>query len=197
MQQLQRSLQILMQHSTPHTGPLLCCCVCRAAGKLFVLQTSREGKATDGRINVYGNAFAIYGLSAYAIATGSTQARALALSTFKTLDKLYHDPVNGGYDETRAEFTFDSIPLAPSAGSGSSSSVVTEAGAAYRVGGRVPLSQSFNTLLHVAEALTELSKAVGGSDATVTARLLEVVQLQTGPLVVRPGKAGPLSLIHI
>lgn len=164
--------------------------LCRAAGKLFVLQSSREGKATDSRINVYGNVFAIYGLSAYALATGSTQARALALGTFKTLDRLYHDPVNGGYDETRAEFTFDSIPLAPSAGSGSSS-VVTEAGAASRVGGRRPLSQSFNTLLHVAEALTELSKAVGGSDPAVTARLLEVVQLQTGPLVVRPGKAGP------
>jgi hypothetical protein len=164
--------------------------MCCAAGKLFVYQTSREGKATDSRINICSNAFAIYGLSAYTLATGSSEARALALNTFKTLDKLYHDPTNGGYNEALADFSLDSIPIRPSTGTTSSNNVITEAGAAYRVG-KAPLSQSFNTLLHVAEALTELNKAVGGSDPMVTARLLEVVQLLTGPMVVRPGKAGP------
>lgn len=159
--------------------------LCRLAGKLFVYQTSREGKAADSRINIYGNAFAIYGLSAYALATGSSEARGLALNTFRTLDKLYHDSTNGGYNEALADFSVDSIPIQPS-----SNNVITEAGAAYRAG-KAPLSQSFNTLLHVAEAFTELNKAVGGSDPTVTARLLEVVQLLTGPMVVKPGKAGP------
>jgi hypothetical protein len=147
---------------------------------------------------VYGNAFAIYSLSAYARATGSAEARSLALNTFRTMDKLYHSPSTGGYDESTAGHALHSIPLAPatssSTGSSGSSNIVTEAGpaAAYRTDkGRLQLSQAFNTLLHVAEALTELSKAVGGSDPTVLARLLEVTQLQTGPLIIRPNKAGP------
>lgn len=155
-------------------------------------EVSREGKVTNSSINVYGNAFAIYGLSMYAQATGSTQAKTLALNAFKTLDQLYHNPTTGGYDESTAGFALDSIPLRPTGTA--SSSIITESGpaaaAANRVG-RNRLSQSFNTLLHVAEALKELSKAVGGSDPTVTARLLEVIQLQTGPMVVRPNKAGP------
>jgi hypothetical protein len=108
-------------------------------------------------------------------------------STFRTLDKLHHHPATGGYDEALADFSLDSIPIAPAQ---APPAVITEAGAAYRVS-KAPLSQSFNTLLHVAEALKELNKAIGGSDPTVTARLLEVVQLLTGPMVVRPGNAGP------
>jgi hypothetical protein len=111
------------------------------------------------------------------------------------MDKLYHSPSTGGYDESTAGHALDSIILATATnGSSGSRSIVTEAGpaAATRTGkGPLQLSQSFNTLLHVAEALTELSKAVGGSDPTVLARLLEVTQLQTGPLVIRPSKAGP------
>lgn len=156
-------------------------------------EVARNGKVTNSSINTYGNAFAIYGLATYAQATGSAEARALALNTFKTLDRLYHSPSTGGYDESTAGFSLDSIPLRPAASGSSSSNVVTEAGAAaaaYRTGkGR--LSQSFNNLLHMAEALTELSKATGGSDPLVTARLLELLQLQTGPLVIRPNQAGP------
>lgn len=159
-------------------------------------EVARNGKVTNSSINTYGNAFAIYGLATYAQATGSAEARALALNTFKTLDTLYHSPSTGGYDESTAGFSLDSIPLRPAASgstsSTSSSNVATEAGAAaaYRTGkGR--LSQSFNNLLHMAEALTELSKATGGSDPLVTARLLELLQLQTGPLVIRPNQAGP------
>lgn len=180
---------LLLMLAKSHASLLLLCC---AAGKLFVYEATREGKVANASINICGNAFAIYGLSAYAQATGSAEARILALNTFKTMDKLYHSPSTGGYDESTAGHALDSIRLAPA--TSGSSNIVTEAGpaAAYRAGkGRLQLSQSFNTLLHVAEALTELSKAVGGSDPTVLARLLEVTQLQTGPLIIRPNRAGP------
>jgi hypothetical protein len=153
------------------------------------LEATREGKAANPVINIYGNAFAIYGLSAFARATGSEEAKALALNTFKILDKLYHSAKTGGWDETNTDDTFDSIRLGPS-GSVIDDKIIKEGGDRSSA---VPkrLSQSFNTLLHMAEALTELSKAVGGSDPTVSARLLEVTQLLTGPMVIRPGKAGP------
>lgn len=198
--------------AAPHTGGLLAACgvlwalktihrAASAAGKLFVYSTTREGQAANSDLNIYANSFAIYGLSAYALATGSTEVRELALSTFKTLDKLYHSP-NGGYDETTSGCTLDSIALNPAQNSAvkscsgtlgvspsraSGSRVTEEAGSKQQ---QPPLSQSFNTLLHIAEALTELSKATGGSDPTVTARLLEVLQLQTGPMVIRPRTKG-------
>jgi len=162
---------------------------CAVAGKLFIFEVSRDGKATNTGISVYGNAFAIYGLAAYAQATGSAEARTLALNTFKTLDRLFHDARNGGYDESSAGVVLDSIPLRPTP-RGSRSDVATEAGerAAHREG--KTLSQSFNTLLHVAEALTELSKALKGSDPTVIARFQELLQLLTGRLIIRPYTAG-------
>jgi hypothetical protein len=67
----------------------------------------------------------------------------------------------GGYDETSTGFSLDSIELPATAAAttkpaSGSSGVTTEAGSR---GGPKLLSQSFNTLLHVAEALTELSIA--------------------------------------
>lgn len=141
------------------------------SGQAFVYQVSREGTSTvNPSINVYANAFGIYGLANYAQATGSSEALNRALEVFKTLDTLYHSPATGSYDEsaTVGGLTFDSIAL-----QGTSSS------------GQQLKSQAFNTLLHAVEALTELTRATGGSNPTVTARLLELVKLLTGPLVVR------------
>jgi len=55
-----------------------------AAGKLFVYEATREGKVANASINIVGNALrhdAVYGLAAYAQATGSAEARTLALNT--------------------------------------------------------------------------------------------------------------------
>lgn len=137
-------------------------------------------------VNINANAFAMYGLSAYVRATNSSDAQRLALNTFATVDQLYHSP-DRGYDETNTGLTFDSIPLpsnpnnssdvANSSGSGNDSSSAAA---------KPQLSQSLNTLTHTAEALAELSRATNGSNPNVTARLLELVQLMTGPMVVRP-----------
>jgi hypothetical protein len=206
------------------------------AGRLFVHETTREGVVPNAGANVYGNAFAVFGLSAYAQATGDQGALQLAKDTFWTLDKLFHNTATGGYDaaslsETTGGFSLDSVQLRGCWNSSTALDIATNVGntsgdtgvgtsvdssrgsAAGRsnvargnnssgsTGGTASssttcmprLSQSLNTLLHMTEALTELSKASKGSDPAVTARLLELVQLLTGPLVVRTGMNGPNS----
>lgn len=55
-------------------------------------------KSTDqGEKTAYGNAFGIYGLSAYYKASHDTAALALAKKAFGWLEKHSHDPVNNGY----------------------------------------------------------------------------------------------------
>jgi len=69
----------------------------------FFKLVDREGNAIvmgkDKRImkDAYGNAFAIYGLSAYVRQTGDTSALNLARKTFYWLDKHSYDPQYGGY----------------------------------------------------------------------------------------------------
>lgn len=63
---------------------------------------TREGKPISfgwgpaGK-TAYGNAFAIYGLSAYYKAFGDTSALNLAIETFEWLEKHSYDPEYGGY----------------------------------------------------------------------------------------------------
>lgn len=45
----------------------------------------------------YGNAFAIYGLAAYVMASGDTSALSLAKKAFHWLEEHSHDPVHKGY----------------------------------------------------------------------------------------------------
>jgi len=58
---------------------------------------SREGAVIDSSKNAYGNAFAIYALSAYYHASGDTAALALAKKTFRWLEHHSHDPAQKGY----------------------------------------------------------------------------------------------------
>ena len=51
----------------------------------------------SGSKTAYGNAFAIYGLSAYYDASGDSSALDLAQNTFLWLEKHSHDPVERGY----------------------------------------------------------------------------------------------------
>jgi hypothetical protein len=166
---------------------------------------------SNASINVYGNVFAVYGLSAYAQATGNQEALQLAKQTFRTLDKLFHNTATdtGGYDETTADFSLDGLQLlgcwnssaafdsviSTSVGSTAGNTSVGTSVASSRgptsggsnaardnsSGGsstpsnstacRPRLSQSLNTVLHMTEALTELSKVSKGSDTAVTDRL--------------------------
>ena len=73
---------------------------------------SREGVVLDqqwgGHKTAYGISFGIYGLSAYAMATGDDSALELAKSTFRWLDEHAYDAEFGGYFQF---ITPEGVPL--------------------------------------------------------------------------------------
>src|SRR5262249_51221683 len=107
----------------------------RAHGGYFA-KVSDAGKPTDRRKHVYLNAFALYGLTAYHRATGEPAALEAARDLFRTLEARAHDEANGGYTEF---FTEDWREI-------------TGAKESSFIG--PPGTKTFNTHLHVLEALT-------------------------------------------
>jgi mannobiose 2-epimerase len=67
-----------------------------------------EGKPLDTKKQVYANAFTIYGLSEYYIASGNEQAKTLAIELYNLLVKNSFDTKNTGYLEA---FTRDWHPI--------------------------------------------------------------------------------------
>ena len=66
----------------------------------FYTQVNRQGQPVPagGELKTaYGNAFGIYALTAYYVASGDTSALTLAKKTFYWLEKHSHDPVHKGY----------------------------------------------------------------------------------------------------
>lgn len=66
----------------------------------FHTLVDREGNVISNpqeEKTAYGNAFGIYGLAAYVMASGDTAALALARKAFHWLEDHSHDPVNKGY----------------------------------------------------------------------------------------------------
>ena len=57
------------------------------------------GAATDARKHAYGQAFAIYALAEYALASRDAEPAELARATFALLERHAHDPEFGGYRE--------------------------------------------------------------------------------------------------
>lgn len=117
-----------------------------------------------GRImkDAYGNAFALYGLSAYARQTNDTAALALAKKTFLWLDQHSYDPQYGGY------FQFleaDGTPLKKG------------------FKGTPPKDQ--NSSIHLLEALTELYRV--WPDPLVKERLLMMLRLIRDKIVQPKG----------
>jgi mannose/cellobiose epimerase-like protein (N-acyl-D-glucosamine 2-epimerase family) len=117
------------------------------------------GQPTDRRKHVYLNAFALFGLAAYHKASGDAAALAAAQDLFRTLEAKAHDPVHGGYTEF---FTEDWRPI-------------TDPKENSYVG--PPGTRTFNTHLHVLEALTELYRV--WPDPVVRNRLDEMLTLNT------------------
>jgi mannobiose 2-epimerase len=91
---------------------------------------------------IYGQAFAIYGLSEYYRATGDAAALSLALETFSLLERAARDPLHGGYAEAVDQGFTRPIPRALSEND-------------------IACAKSMNTNLHVMEALTALLLASG------------------------------------
>lgn len=63
----------------------------------FYQNVDRDGNPEDSVKTAYGNAFAIYGLSAYFEASGDNTALNLAKETFLWLEEHSHDSEYGGY----------------------------------------------------------------------------------------------------
>ena len=67
---------------------------------LFFFKTDAKGNVVDGKKKLYAQAFAIYGLSRYALAFGVDEAANIALTCFEAVDRASHDDLYGGYDQT-------------------------------------------------------------------------------------------------
>jgi mannobiose 2-epimerase len=66
----------------------------------FYQTVDRSGKVLpdeNAQKTAYGNAFAIYGLAAYVMASNDTAALSLAKKAFMWLEKHSHDPIHKGY----------------------------------------------------------------------------------------------------
>ncbi len=66
----------------------------------FFYMAGPAGGVVDRKKKLYAEAFAIYGLSAYASEFGVQAAQQRALDCFASVDGRAHDPAHGGYDQT-------------------------------------------------------------------------------------------------
>jgi mannose/cellobiose epimerase-like protein (N-acyl-D-glucosamine 2-epimerase family) len=125
----------------------------------YFARVSDAGRPTDRRKHVYLNAFALYGLAAYHRATRDDAALAAARDLFLKLEAKAHDSTHGGYTEF---FHEDWRPI-------------TDPREPRYIG--PPGTRTFNTHLHVLEALTELYRV--WPDPRVRRRLAELLVINT------------------
>ncbi len=138
----------------------------------FFWQIERGVAQSDGEKHAYGNAFAIYALSAAFRATRDPEALRLAQQTFWLLDQNAHDARNGGYFEALRR---DGTPiLAPPAPDRNEDLIGTGYG-----------FKSMNTHIHLLEAYSALYQI--WPDAQLKARLTELFELVRDRIHVEPG----------
>lgn len=134
----------------------------------FVSLVTQEGelKAVGGTFTqgktAYGNAFAIYGLAAYADVSGDTAALSLAQRTFRWVDEHMHDSEEGGY----FQFVDRDNVLLPDG-----------------LGEHPPKDQ--NSSIHLLEAFTELYQV--WPDPVLRDRLEEMLLLVRDTMVAEDG----------
>ncbi len=131
-------------------------------GGFFQLVT-REGEPLPGdngelQKTLYGNAFALYGLSAYYRYSGDDEVLELAQNLFDWLDEHSHDPVYGGYFQPLAR---DGTP------------------------DRSGFPKDYNSGIHILEALTEFYDA--WPDERVRNRLEEMFYIVRDTMVTDQG----------
>jgi mannobiose 2-epimerase len=115
----------------------------------------------------YGNAFGIYGLSAYVMATKDTAALALAKKAFQWLEEHSHDPVYKGYFQ---HLRRDGTPVKRTPNVPSTSDL------GYK---------DQNSSIHLLEALTELYQV--WPDPLVKERLVEMLYLIRDTITTEKG----------
>jgi mannobiose 2-epimerase len=122
----------------------------------YFWRVDSQGKPLDGEKKIYGQAFVIYALSAYAVATGDPDTVDSARGLFELIETHAHDSEHGGYIEARAEDWTEASEL--------------------RLSDRdMAAAKSMNTHLHVLEAYTGLYRV--WPDERVANRLRELIDL--------------------
>lgn len=125
----------------------------------YFAKVQDDGKVKDPRKHVYLNAFALYGLVAYHRATGEAKALSAAQDLFRVLEAKAHDKKHSGYSEFfYQDWRHITDPKEP-----------TYVGPA--------LTKTYNTHLHVLEALTELHRV--WPDPLVGQRLTELLVINS------------------
>jgi mannobiose 2-epimerase len=135
----------------------------------FFWMIDADGQPVERKKIIYGEAFAVYALSEYFLATGSEEALKSAVATFAILERSSRDRENGGYFEA-------CLP-------DWSASVDSTLGEKD-----LSCAKSMNTNLHVLEAYSSLFAASGRSD--VGEALRELLDVMLSRVIVEPGHFG-------
>jgi len=133
----------------------------------FYSLVDRQGHVKDEIKTAYGNAFGIFALSAYYMATNDTNGLHLAKEAFLWLEKHSHDPVYQGYYQ---HLERDGTPVKRTA------TTPSTAETGYK---------DQNSSIHLLEAFTELYTV--WPDALVRKRLEEMLYLIRDKITTRRG----------